>query len=212
MLACRYPLRRHFFVSRVIFGLVVVALVSLNTTWAELKIDNHRCPPPISLIVPYFHLLLHAFNLREARKVSPLVLQMYCGNIFSSHSEAKPWKCVCADLQNHAAARAPGRFRIALRYKLRQKHANTTSYAQSLPRTCLPSLWCFGHRFTALSALGGFRGLIGILTLFMRAFFAKDMTPQLAQGPRPAAESRAQRDTKVRDPLLLPSDRYVLSP
>ena len=83
---------------------------------------------------------------------------------------------------------------------------------QSLPRTCLPSLWCFGHRFTALSALGGFRGLIGILTLFMRAFFAEDMTPQLAQGPRPAAESRAQRDTKVRDPLLLPSDRYVLSP
>ena len=98
------------------------------------------------------------------------------------------------------------------RYKHRRKHANTTSCAQSLPRTCLPSLWCFGHRFTALSALGGFRGLIGILTLFMRAFFAEDMTPQLAQDPRPAAESRVQRDTKVRDPLLLPSDRYVLSP
>ena len=130
--------------------------------------------------------ILAAFNLHEAHKVSSLVLQTYCGNIFSSHSEAKPWKCVCADLQNHAAARAPGRFRIALRYKLRQKHANTTSYAQSLPRTCLPSLWCFGHRFTALSALGGFGGLIGILTLFMRAIFAEDMSPQLAQGPRPA--------------------------
>ena len=80
------------------------------------------------------------------------------------------------------------------------------------PARYYASLWCFGHRFTALSALGGFRGLIGILTLFMRAFFAEDMTPQLAQGPRPAAESRAQRDTKVRDPLLSPSDRYVLSP
>ena len=118
-----------------------------------------------------------------------------------------PSRLLTADALRRLNIKAPGRRCINI---IRNWNAPCCSKPETAPMGKLHKGNKF--RFTALSALGGFRGLIGILTLFMRAFFAEDMTPQLAQGPRPAAESRAQRDTKVRDPLLLPSDRYVLSP